>query len=336
MYTVLAAGPVLFLGWIAVTARTAFFEWHPAEYGNTIHKDWLAYTEPVRKVPLEVEPSSHPDWLKDATALWLRDYRAGRLRNIPIADITDLASDGPRGELMTARNLVIVHNIQVASQAERAGDYKRAIETSLDVMELAQINKYSTPIAIYESSRVQTLTLEKLNRLLPLSPESWDLTVLRLSKVAPKADRFRHVLSRIQMMYRLPNTNPSKVPFTEGASKAWNCLIEGQSLSTTDVLQMTAVSSIDEPEAEVLGTLIVAKDALGRENQLNYMISLFIGELQGKPQDQSDSAKKPLLLVSTSTLNGARTPGSSSTGTPGSTDQLSLLALSAGKRTGTR
>ncbi len=336
MYTVLAAGPVLFLGWIAVTARAAFFEWHPAEYGDTIHKDWLAYSEPVRQVPLDIERNTRSEWLEGTTELWLSEFRAGRLRNIPIADINDLASDGPRGELMTARNLVILHNIQASSKSENDGEYRRAIETLLDVMELAQINKYSTPIAIYESSRVQSLALEKLNRLLPLSPGSWDIAAQRIAKLTPRQDRFRHVLSRIQMMYRLPNTNPGQIPFTAGTSRAWNSLIEGRSLSTSDVLQMTAVRSIDEPETEVLGTLIISKDALERENQLESMIRLFVDELQSTPQDQSDRAKKPLLLVSTSTLRGAKTPGSSSTETSGPTDQVSLLALSAGRRTGTR
>ena len=334
---VLVASPFAFLGLIAVNARAAYQDWHPAEYGENVHQDWLAYAEPVRSArKLEALPQDvSPDDVKKVAKIWIDGYRDGSLKNISIVELDDVAYDGPRAELMESRNAVIYHVLHSAKSNASRGQFDAAAKQYLDAIELCQINKYSTPSAVAESSRLQALTIKRLAEILPSASESvWSSTHSRLSKVAPKQEQLRHIIARLHIMHNLAAQHVPAKQLNEGTETAFSTLISGETMSSANLVAMTRDASGGQEASDAFTNLITSREATSREALYRALVHEFLAAIEMR--DQRESARKPLLLVSTKTFEGDKAAGNVSTVSEGLNSQVTLVPVSDGSSTGTR
>ncbi len=334
---VLAASPFAFLGLIVVNARAAYHDWHPSEYGERVHQDWLAYAEPVRaskkldKLPKDVKPED----VDAATKLWLAGYRRGDLRNIAIVDLADVAYEGPRAELMAGRNAVVYHILHLAKAKADRQDFDGSTARYLDAIELCQINKYSTPSAVAESSRLQAVALKRLASVVTMaSPESWNAAQTRIHSMLPDPVQLRHVMARLQVMYNLTSQTSPQLTLNEGTKMAFTSLIAGDLLSSSKIVALTDTRSGNDADCDAFTNLLSCRDASEREFNLRSMLEQT--QLAMESRDQRERARKPLLLVSTKTFAGDKASGNVSTVSVALNSQATLLPVSAGNKTGTR
>jgi len=339
MYMVLAASPIAFLGLIAVNARAAYFDWRPAEYGERLHQDWLAYAVPIRASHrlISLSPQQKVEHSEEAADAWLTAARSGELRTIPAVDLDDLNHEGARGELMLCRNVVIFQTLESAEIHRAKGNLKRAYEQYVDVIELAQINKYSTPTAVVESSRLQANTARKAAALIDrLAGEFVAPTSARLQPLLQDPNPTRHVLARMQVLYEI-SSETYAARKSDGTKMAFANLIAGNSLDSSDIVKWTNAKDIQHRDERILTSLITARDAIVREREFREALLALSDAIERRAfPSQRDKARNPLLLVSSNTPSAAKAAGKVPTVSAAAKDHLTLASSDSGNRTGTR
>ncbi len=201
----MAAGPILLLGMIAINSRLHESTWEFIEYGPATSARVSAYMEPVRAV------REHLVWKQDADdsdvryviAVWLEAYRNGELLDIYPATTVSEGFPGVYQQILSARQNLIQRAKLAARQSESEGDVVAAAHLYTDVLELANIGKYSEFGALSRSSVIQTDVLLKLIELSPKLPDLQQQEILARIDMLNQPNRsITHTVNRLSAVYR--------------------------------------------------------------------------------------------------------------------------------------
>lgn len=201
----MAAGPFLLLGMISINSRFSESTWEFIEYGPATSARVSAYIEPVRAV------REHLVWKKDANesdvrhvvGLWLEAYRNGELLDIYPATTAFDGSPGVYDQIQAARQKLIDRVKLAAKKHESEGDMATAAFLYADILELANIAKYSEFGALSMSSVVQTDVLHKLTELSSELSESQHEELLSKMTALHQPDRsLAHTMNRVSVVFR--------------------------------------------------------------------------------------------------------------------------------------
>ena len=215
VYQFMASGPILLLGMIAINSRFNESTWVFIEYGPATSARVSAYIEPVRAVREHLKWKNNADEgdLRYVVGLWLEGYRSGELLDIYPATIADEGLPGVYDQIQTARQELIQRAKRAARKLESEGEIAPAAFLYADVLELANIGKYSEFGALSMSSIIQTDVLQKLIELSPDLSESQHGEILsRIHGLEQPNRSISHTMNRVAVVYRADLARQGRSP----------------------------------------------------------------------------------------------------------------------------
>ena len=201
----MASGPILLLGVIAINSRFSESTWEFIEYGPATSVRVSAYIEPVKAVRERLVWNADADEsdVRYVVGLWLDAYRNGELLDIFPATTADESSLGVYYQIQAARQELIYRAKKAARKRESEGEIVIAAYLYTDILELANIGKYSEFGALSSSSIVQADVLHKLIELSPeLTESQHEDIVSRISGLQQPNRSIAHTMSRVSVVYR--------------------------------------------------------------------------------------------------------------------------------------
>jgi hypothetical protein len=169
VYYVLAAGPFLLLGVIAINSRLSSNHWDFVEYGPETSKRIEAYATPVALARAAVVNSSitSGETLRESLDAWLEGGREGMLKDIPPPTTMNDGSTLVYEQILDAKLRLTTAALRRADELALEGQTARAADLYVDVVELGQIAKYSEFASLAEGSTYQVSALIALARIAP-------------------------------------------------------------------------------------------------------------------------------------------------------------------------
>ncbi|MCH8978236.1 MAG: hypothetical protein IH945_03210 [Armatimonadetes bacterium] len=135
--------------------------------------------------------------------LWLKAYRSGELLDIYPATTAIESSPGVYFQIQEARQELIRWAKLAAKKRKSEGDFAAAAFLYADILELANIAKYSEFGALSSSSVVQTGVLQKLIELSPeLSESQHEELLSRINGLHQPNRSLAHTMNRMSVIYR--------------------------------------------------------------------------------------------------------------------------------------
>jgi hypothetical protein len=205
VYYVLAAGPFLLLGMIAINSRYAVHDWDFVEYGPETTARIEAYIEPVKasRAAFHDGRAKSSEAVRSAVGAWLEAGRHGALHDIPPASALDEGTSVIYGQILDAKQELVEASLLEANRLASSGRWDAAATLYVDVVELGNIAKYSE----FESlTRASTLQIEALAGLASvtarLDSDTRQALASRLGRQAPAPDKaVTHMVDRFAMAY---------------------------------------------------------------------------------------------------------------------------------------
>ncbi|MCH7903245.1 MAG: hypothetical protein IH944_01610 [Armatimonadetes bacterium] len=168
VYQLLAAGPFLLLGLIAISGRTSANAYEFIEYGPAMNDSILAYVDPVRvSVAYESEAKQSPNrqQLLEAIEFWLTAYRNGELKDIrPATTILD-GRTSAYTSILDARSTLLRDGYDLANEWATLGQYEDAANLYGDLIELANVAKYGDFSSLIASAPFQMRILGSIEAI---------------------------------------------------------------------------------------------------------------------------------------------------------------------------
>lgn len=168
VFQLLAAGPFLLLGLIAISGRTNATTYEFIEYGPAMNDSVLAYADPVRISAAygnAARLSPNRQQLLEAIEFWLTAYRNGELKDIrPATTIFD-GRTSAYTSILDARSTLLRDGYDLANEWAALGQYEDAAELYGDLIELANVAKYGDFSSLIASAPFQTRVLGSLGAI---------------------------------------------------------------------------------------------------------------------------------------------------------------------------
>ncbi len=207
VYYVLAAGPFLLIGLIAINSRLNVHHWEFIEYGPETTTRIEAYSRPVqlvRRTIVKGRPVSTAD-LQATIDAWLDLGRKGELKDIYPPTTQFEGSSVVYDQIVTAKQALVDNSLRYGHTLQRDGKTREAAYVYADVLELAEIAKYSELSSLCESATYQASTLKRLALLaVELEPTDRAAILGRIAKLDTSPDRsLIHVIDRLSVTYSL-------------------------------------------------------------------------------------------------------------------------------------
>ena len=166
-YVCAALTPVWLLALLGIQGRFYCSPWSTPEYGLDVAMDIRAYRDPILASQQAVKGSG-PAALtttEQAADLWLKLEGEGALKPIPPACGDDDGTSGVRQQIDNSKKNLMQSMIRHAMAAERTNDLDTAERLYQKCLRLGQVSKYMSSLTVTNSSSLQLLGLEGLERI---------------------------------------------------------------------------------------------------------------------------------------------------------------------------
>jgi hypothetical protein len=203
LWALMAAAPVLFLGLLAIVGRTQVNTWQFEEIGEEEGAKLTAYTQVVAEARIAARPKTEADRVEEIALGWIQGRKAGTLQDILPGSTADQGDQGIKGEIVRARQEVVMRLVQDAHRDVVSGLPRQAARRLALAASVSDTLKYSGYHSMTMGAVAQMTALRGLNTLLPqLSQDEKEATVAILSDIrtpeAP-AEEINDQLSRLQI-----------------------------------------------------------------------------------------------------------------------------------------
>ena len=137
--------PLSGTGLLAISGHTPDSFPNP-EFGPILGRKIAAYAAPVtvtqtNMMALKTLPSA--DNVEASAKVWLSEYKAGHLMPLPSVRSSDTTRDGIKGQILTARNVVIGHLIRLGDEAFHDGKKDLSLSRYRVALDLSRIARES-------------------------------------------------------------------------------------------------------------------------------------------------------------------------------------------------
>ncbi len=205
VYYVLAAGPFLLLGFIAINSRMSSNHWEFVEYGPETTKRIEAYVGPVtisRQAIFKGRVTS-PDALRQAIDAWITASRAGALKDITPATTLSEGSTPVYEQILDARRDLAEVTLRQANLVRNEGRLREAAYLYADVLEIANVAKYSEFSSLSDAAAYQIAALNRLSEIASeLDRESRIEIIARIESLDSDPDRsLIHIVDTLSVAY---------------------------------------------------------------------------------------------------------------------------------------
>jgi tryptophan 2,3-dioxygenase len=205
VYYILAAGPFLLMGFIAINSRMNVNHWEFIEYGPETVRRIEAYAGPVAQTRHSIHkgrPKS-PEDLRAALDAWLVPARRGELLDIPPPTALNEGTTSVYDQILQAKQSLLDVAMRQGTMLSTAGKFREAAMLYADVLEIANIAKYSEFASVSESSTYQVASLKRISDLSgKLSREDQAAILARVNKLDGQPGRtLEHVVDRLSAVY---------------------------------------------------------------------------------------------------------------------------------------
>lgn len=248
IYQLMAAGPILLLGLIAIHSRAKFDAWQFTEYGPDTSSRIYAYIDPIKAVRNRFVYKDEYDAqeVHEAIEIWLAEYRAGKLQDIyPVTTVLE-GQTGVYQQIVTARHRLLYRARDQADIYFRDEEYVKAAELFTDIIEVANIAKFGEFSILAESSGTQSDALLRLVELSPfLSPEHRDSISERINQLDDPSRSLTHTVSRISTVYRFDLLQQGRSTAIIEAARSNHSLASAENLDSMRIEEWRLMSTVD-------------------------------------------------------------------------------------------
>lgn len=159
-----------------------------------------AYRYPVEAVDGLTDDASR-EQVERAASIWLSSYRLGMLQEVGPVSLDDLGDRGPKFEILCSRIKLSSAIIRWARICE-TNDLQSSVRLNLDLLEVNEVFKHSTPESMLISSATQLSCLNALRRLSPrMTEEDCELVTIRLAHLARPQRPLENFTLRLNAAY---------------------------------------------------------------------------------------------------------------------------------------
>ncbi len=205
VYYVLAAGPFLLIGLIAINSRMNTNHWEFVEYGRETTTRIHAYARPVTLVRQTVVKgkATSPEALRQTIDAWLESSRKGELKDIVPPTTYSEGTTPIYDQVVRAKQTLVDTALRHGHVLQSQGKARDAAYFYADVLELADIAKYSEFSSLTESATYQVSTLRRIAQLAPQLDADVRAGILeRIDALDPGTERsLIHIVDRLSVAY---------------------------------------------------------------------------------------------------------------------------------------
>lgn len=203
---VLAAGPVLLIGLIAINSRYNESHWEFVEYSPEATSRISAYVGPIKASRAHFASAEHKRCTSRCLAVdaWLAAKWSGQLKDVypPTASYEDVSV--VYGQLMAEKSEVVHEALRVADRLESQGFHPEAVFAYADVLDLADTGKFSEFGSLIDAASVQITVLNRIEKLTgTLSEDDTAHLMERLSVLDTSNRTLGVTIDRMTNAYRL-------------------------------------------------------------------------------------------------------------------------------------
>lgn len=170
----LAAGPFVMLGGIVISAHSPVSEDHNLEFGTQIHKEILAYREPISRVSqlFGLPPNQREQRLEAVTASWLDGRGSGKLKTIRPVMFQVSSSELIIADISEAKFRLIGEWVRLSEKYRITSEFEKEAKCLARLVNLANIDKYYDMNSVHHCSMVQARAIDRLVQLVPQLSEA--------------------------------------------------------------------------------------------------------------------------------------------------------------------
>lgn len=197
--------PFTFLAWIAIEGRFSQADWEFNEYGPKGAEAVYAYGRVIQRANravAQIPADADLAIVRDAQAsVWISAKRTGELDVILPASVDDLGDTGPKEQIFTAKNELMMFYQALAQQKLTLGDIDGFSKNALVCLEISQIGKYSD----FESITNADLCVMTICRMIDRSytaiePNQKELLAEKLNSCFPDKRSFDRAASHYEAL----------------------------------------------------------------------------------------------------------------------------------------
>lgn len=205
MLALLSLSPVLLLAMIGLIGRSQTLAWEFEEYSpREVHilrsyRQAGLQTLVLQENYLERTPENVAEML-DA---WLKAKRDAGTSSLPMVSLADQGQAGAKFSLMNAKGLAAHMGLHLAAHQAEAGETETAMQTYLQIMEIAQIGRDSGFNCMIDSCRDTLPAISGLAAIAhQLDPASRQMVIARLDAFELDEEMTTVILERMNRLDR--------------------------------------------------------------------------------------------------------------------------------------
>lgn len=257
VYYILASGPFLLMGFIAINSRMNVNHWEFIEYGPESTSRIEAYAAPVAMSRQAIDrglPKSQ-EALRQALDAWLEASRNGQLKDIPPPTALDEGTTSVYDQILKAKQTLLDVTMREGTKLTAVGRYSEAAMLYADVLEIGDVAKYSEFSSVSESSTYQVASLKRIADLAQhLSPEDHAAILARIDRLEGEPGRsLVHVVDRLAAIYAEDLRRQGRSPRPVEAIKARERLASNNDPTETSLESWQSLSRREDALMSMYG-----------------------------------------------------------------------------------
>lgn len=262
VYYVLAAGPFLLVGFIAINSRMNTNHWEFIEYGPETMRRIEAYAGPVAQSRAAIDKgrAKSPEALRKALDAWIVPARNGELKDIPPPTALNEGTTSVYNQILHAKQTLLDVAMREGTRLTVAGKHREAAMLYADVLEIANVAKYSEFSSVSEASTYQVASLKRITEI------SDQLSTADLAAIVARVDRLEsepgrtltHVVDRLSAVYAEDLRRQGRSPRPIDAIKAREKLASNSDPMATSMESWQALSRREDALLSMYGRSKVA------------------------------------------------------------------------------
>lgn len=251
-YAVLAMLPALLIGSVAILGRLVTIP-DPnvpiSKADSQAVSDYIPLVSAVQQ-SLDAPQAFRSELTVQITNQWIDAYQSGDLHELKQVTSADCGDTGVKYEIETARRTLMRSAITMAKRSEDSPEL--ATQLLLNALLVSQINQYSTPLSMQNSSIMQRLALESLRDLAPRLDKSQAEYVQGFLRTFPlKSHHRQSLLVRMSSGLQVPTASHPQIEadgleiLLEADMEVLAQQVEPVEFVTMNILRMAFIAEID-------------------------------------------------------------------------------------------
>ena len=203
-YRIMAMGPVILLGAIALNGRAGSPPDDRPVFGLENQRRLCAYVKPIRSTESlgRAVGNADSETLDAAVQIWMTDYEAGKLESVLPVDFETPIQDTVIGEISDAKSALIFGLLNRLRGEASIKDPNQRSNALVQVVQIAAINKYSDFGSVHIFADYQAQCLQEIRKLAPALDDAHRLKVYdAVKKVQEQEIGLRVLVSKVRDLH---------------------------------------------------------------------------------------------------------------------------------------